>query len=124
MPKSAKIPDDPTEGATVHAAINGINEESLKGFVRAVEEQQGAIDAIMAKAKQDCQPYRDEIKAIKKAAAEADIPKKPFSAKIRERTLRRKADTVDAALSDEHKTIFAEISLKLDDMPQFAGLDS
>lgn len=124
MPKSAVISEDVTIGATVHAAVNGINEEKLKGYVRSIEEEQASIEAIKAKAAADCQPHIDQIKEIKKAAAENDIPKKPLSAKLRERSLLRKAENVADDLSEDQKEIFLEVSLKLGDLPLFAGLDS
>jgi len=119
MPKQATMPDD-TTGATVHpAAVNGMSEGALKGFVAEYEDEQGKIDAIMRDAATACQPHLDQQKAIKKAAAEAGIPKKPFSAKIRERSLLRRAEQVTDSLSEEQKSIFAEISAKLGDMNLF-----
>jgi SpoVK/Ycf46/Vps4 family AAA+-type ATPase len=122
MPKSAKIPDDPTEGAVVHVAVNGINELLLKGYVTSIEAQDAEIKAIMDAAAKACQPFIDEIKAIKKAAAVNMIPKKPLNAKLAERKLLRKAEGVTDALNDDQKEIFAEISAKLGDLPMFAGV--
>ncbi len=123
MPKSAKIPENPTEGATIHSIGNGMNETLLKGYVNSVEEEEAKINAIMAAAAKQCQPHIDEIKAIKKAAAENGIPKKPLNAKLAERKFLRKAEQVTDALNDDQKDIFAEISLKLGDLPLFQGLD-
>lgn len=122
MPKSAKISDNPTEGATIHYIHNGMNEALLKGYVNSIEEEAAKIAAIMEAAAKQCQPHLDEIKAIKKAAAENGIPKKPLSAKLAERKLLRKAEHVADGLSDDQKDIFAEISLKLGDLPLFAAL--
>lgn len=119
MPRTAEIPDDPTNGAVVHSTVNGMNEAALKGFVAEYEDEQEKIDAIMADAAIACQVHKDQQKEIKKAAAEAGIPKKPFSAKIRERSLRRRAERVTDALSEDQKAIFAEISAKLGDMNLF-----
>lgn len=119
MPRTAEIPDDPTDGAVVHSTVNGMNEAALKGFVAEYEDEQKKIDQIMRDAREACQPFVDQQKEIKKAAAEAGIPKKPFSAKIRERSLRRRADQVTDSLSEEQKAIFAEISAKLGDMNLF-----
>lgn len=125
MPKSATIPDDPTEGARIHVAANGINEAVLKAFVSEYEAEQDEIDKIMADAAIACQPHKDRMKEIKTEAAEAKIPKKPFAAKIRERSLRRRAEGVTNSLSEDQKTIFAEISAKLGDMNLFQhALDS
>jgi hypothetical protein len=43
MPKSAKIPENPTEGATVHSTVNGINETLLKGYVNSIEEEEAGM---------------------------------------------------------------------------------
>lgn len=119
MPRTAKLNGDDADGAVVHSAVNGMNEGALKGFVSEYENEQDEIDKIMADAKAACQPRIDQQKAIKKAAAEAGIPKKPFSAKIRERSLKRRAEHVTDSLSEEQKEVFAEISAKLGDWNLF-----
>lgn len=124
MPRTAEIPDDPTDGAKVHASVNGIDEAALKGFVGEIEDESIKIEKIMSDAQAACQPHVDAIKAIKKAAAEAGIPKKPLSAKIRERSLLRRAEGVTDSLNDDQKSVFAEISAKLGDLPLFQNLDS
>lgn len=125
MPRTAEIPDNPTDGATIHSSVNGINEATLKAFISEYEDEQDQINKIMADAEAACQPHKDRQKEIKTEAAEASIPKKPFAAKIRERALRRRAEQVADALSETQKAIFAEISAKLGDMNLFqAALDS
>lgn len=119
MPKQASMPDDTTGEKVIHSTLNGMNEAALKGFVAEYEDEAGKIEEIMANAAAACQPHIDQQKAIKKAAAEAGIPKKPFSAKIRERSLLRRAEQVTDSLSEEQKSIFAEISAKLGDMNLF-----
>jgi len=120
MPRQAKINDDATDGATVHpAAMNGMSEGALKGFISEYEDEQGKIDDIMRDAKAACQPHVDQQKAIKKAAAESGIPKKPFGAKIRERSLKRRAEHVTDDLSEEQLAIFAEITAKIGDWNLF-----
>lgn len=125
MPKSANEDSQATaEGGVVFSALNGINESLLKGYVESIEGEQTEIDAIMKAATEACQPHVDEIKAIKKAAAENGIAKKPLSAKLRERSLSRKAEGCRETLSEEQQSIFDEISSKLGDLPLFRGLDS
>lgn len=119
MPRTAEIPDDPTDGKTVHTSVNGMNEAALKAFISEYENEQDQINKIMADADAAAQPHRDRQKEIKTEAAEANIPKKPFAAKIRERAMRRKAERVTDALSETQKAIFAEISAKLGDMNLF-----
>jgi type IV secretory pathway VirJ component len=124
MPKSAKFDENDTTGtATIHSVVNGINEALLKGYVESIEGENAKIEAIMEKARADCQPFVDEIKAIKKAAAENDIPKAPLSAKLRERALKRKADGCRTKLNEDQQSIFDEISAKLGDLPLFQHLD-
>ena len=122
MPKSAVIPSDPTEGAVVHSAINGINEVLLKGYVSAIESEDAKMEEIMRKAREACEPHITEIKEIKKKAATNGIPKGPLSAKMRERKFLRKADSVSDILTEEQKDIFEEISAKLGDFPLFESL--
>ena len=78
----------------------------------------------MQNAREACQPHVDQVKAIMKEAQNNGIPKKPLGAKLRERSLRRKADGVTESLSDAQRDIFLEISLKLGDLPLFRGLDA
>jgi Mg2+ and Co2+ transporter CorA len=99
---------------------NGINTEQLKGFVAEIEDEQAKIDEIMRNAQQACEPHVTRIKEIKREAAEAGIAKKPLAAKIRERTLRRKADACREVLSDEQRDLFDEISQKLGDLFSYA----
>ena len=117
MPK--QLQDDESDGEKILPTINGMNEQALKGYIAEYEDEQGQIDEIMSNAAAACQPHIDQQKAIKKAAAEAGIPKKPFSAKIRERSLMRRAEGCREILSEEQRAIFDEMSAKLGDMNLF-----
>ena len=110
------------DAGTVHEAerSNGINEGQLKGFVAEIEDELSSIDEIMRNAQTACQPHVDRIKEIKKEAAEAGIAKKPLSAKLRERGLRRKADACRDSLSEAQQEVFDEISSKLGDLFSYA----
>ena len=124
MPKRSTISED---NGTVHASTertNGINEGQLKGFVSEIEAELDKINVIMKAAQENCQPHVDQIKAIKKGAAEAGIPKKPLAAKIRERGLKKKAETCRETLSEEQQEIFDQISAKLGDLPLFQKLEN
>lgn len=83
----------------------GSKADKLDSAVKAWEDQQAEIDAIMDEAKERCQPYKDEQKAIAKATAEGSetepaIPKQVFKAAIiirrheakKHRTLRKLND--------------------------------
>ena len=119
MTRRSKMNDD---AGTVHEAerSNGINEGQLKQFVAEIDDEQAAIDEIMRNAQTACQPHLDRIKEIKKEAAEAGIAKKPLTAKLRERGLRRKADACRETLSEAQREIFDEISQKLGDLFSYA----
>lgn len=100
---------------------NGINETQLRGFVFEAENEQERINEIMRAAAEATQPHLDQIKEIKKAAAEAGIPKKVFSAKLRERGLKRRADAVRGTLSVEQQDTFDEITVKLGELKESLG---
>lgn len=119
MPRQAKQID--SEERVHEARHNGISEPQLKGFVSEYENEQAEIDAIMERARTDCQPHVDQMKAIAKEAAEAGIEKKAFKAKIRERALRRKADGCRSVLSERQQDVFDEISVKLGDLAESIG---
>lgn len=119
MPRKAKLDDQPT----VHESerSNGINEAQLKGFISEYEDEQAVIDKIMEDARVASQPHVDQMKAVAKEAAEAGIEKKAFKAKLRERSLRRKADHCRSVLSERQQEVFDEISLKLQDLANDIG---
>lgn len=100
---------------------NGINETQLRGFVSEAENEQERIAEFMRAAAEASQPHLDQIKEIKKAAAEAGIPKKVFSAKLRERGLKRRADAVRGTLSVEQQDTFDEITVKLGELKESLG---
>jgi hypothetical protein len=121
MPKEA--PED--QAGEVHQDISrgaGANDEKLLiELVTAAEARSMEIEEIMRDAAQAAQPHVDEIKAIKKRAAEAGIPKKVFSAKLRERGLLRKADKCRETLSEEQRDEFDELTAKLEQLDLFAA---
>lgn len=102
-------------GAGVKPGANtlGAQRDKLKSHAEAWEEQQREIDAIMDEAKERCQPYKDEQKAIAKAAAEGSadepaIPKQIFKASL---TIRRfeakKGRTVRKLNEDQRDELMA-----------------
>ena len=124
MPRRASLDDDVREPLVDESAGNGgINEHLLKGYVAEWEDEAAQIGAIMTEARVKCQPHIDRQKEISSDAAEAGIEKKAFKAKLRERSLKRRADAVTNDLSERQKEIFAEISLKLGDLPLFSQLE-
>lgn len=124
MPKRAEMKDE----GQVHQDLTkvGSNEMSateLQGFVNEYEELSAEIDKLYEDARVAAQPLVDQQKDIIKRASEMGAEKKALRAKLRERALRRKADTVTDSLSERQREVFAEISAKLNDLPLFRGLD-
>lgn len=89
MPRKAK--SDDTEGKVIQLT-NALKPDQVKPFVDRVEQSQADIDAIMEKARKNCQPFRDGIKEIIKEAAEAGLEKKIFRAVISKRRKLRNAE--------------------------------
>jgi hypothetical protein len=121
MPRKAKLK---AGEETVHAAKiggNGFDSELLKSMVAECEEHEEAMEKIMRDAREACQPHVDEVKAIKKRAAEENgVPKKVFSAALRERKILRKAETVRSTLSDDQAETYDQVKHALGmlaDMP-------
>jgi conjugal transfer/entry exclusion protein len=109
MPITAEL-----DGAeTIRKTVNGIDEVLLKGYVEEIDAEKIKIDEIMAEATTKAQAHRDNIKAIKKKAAENGIAKEPFEAKLRERRLTERAESCRESLSENQRDIFDEISIKL-----------
>ncbi len=67
----------------------------------------------MSNARAACQPDRDDIKVIKRQAAEAGIPKKELSAVIRKRRLLKKAEHVHESLNETKQETFDQIQFAL-----------
>ncbi|MEP6826976.1 MAG: hypothetical protein ABJA10_02755 [Aestuariivirga sp.] len=128
MPVRAKINEDAADGRTVHAAINGIDEALLNECVASIEDEQSKIDEIMLKAREACQPHKDQIKAIKKDAAQNGITKEPFNAALSCRNDDRRKNKRRANLSEHGQAIFDEVMSKVTqiefgDLPMFKSLD-
>ncbi len=125
MPRTAEIPDDPTEGAKVHVAnSNSINEEALNGYVSEYEEEDSKIAEIMLNARKSCQPHVDQKKAILKEAAEHGIDKAPFKAKLAQRKDLRKAENRRSVLNEKQQADFDAITAALGELPLFQKLDA
>ena len=120
MPRKTK--DAKPVGGTIHESPreNGISETALKGFVSEYESELEEINKIMSDAAIACQPHKDQMKEITKAAAEAGCPKKVFKAKMRERGYLRRAEGARDILSDEQREIYDEISKKLGPLGEWA----
>jgi hypothetical protein len=117
MARTAKLDESDVGEGTVHPDLsNEFTDTVVKGFVADYENEQSEIDVILENARVACQPHVDRMKEIAKEAAECGIEKKAFKAKLRERTLRRKADKCRATLSERQQEVFDDISTKLGDL--------
>lgn len=92
---------------------NGFDPVMTQEFVDRIEENQAAIDEIMAAARDKCSPIREEITAIKKEAHDKGLPRLEFNAEISKRRLLRKAEAIREKLSDEQKDNFDQIEQAL-----------
>lgn len=100
MPRKAT--EDKGEGKIIPIS-NGFDPDITKSFVERVENLQGEIDAIMEKAREACQPMRDDIKEVIKEAAAAGYAKKPFRALISKRRKLSQAEAIGSELNDDQK---------------------
>jgi len=94
---------------------DGYDSEAVKSFVERIETVQGEIDEIRQAAKDECQPHREDIEAIKKEAHDAGISRAALNAKLQERRLRRKADSVRGNLTEQVQDNFDQLSKALGD---------
>ena len=95
---------------TAVAKSNGYDPNKVKAYTQRVENIQGEIDEIMAKAKEECAPLRDDMKGVKKQACdEIGVTPKVFNTMISERRLRakadRKRDELDTDQQDSYDTL-------------------
>jgi hypothetical protein len=99
------------------AGRNGFDPADVERRVSAYESVQDIIDAAMLRARESCQPHRDDLKQIKKDAAdEGHIPKKVFAAKLRERRLKRQADAIRQKLDMTDQETFDQLSSALGEL--------
>lgn len=123
MPRRATLKDDEREPLVDETASNGgINATLLNAHTAEYEEAAAEIERIMTEARAKCQPFVDRQKEIAKEASEAGIEKKAFKAKLRERSLLRRAEKVTSDLSERQTEIFLEITQKMQ-LPLFSDLE-
>lgn len=124
MPRRAEMKDEGQVLADqTKIGSNELSATQLQGIVNEYEELTQQIDKLYEDARVAAQPLVDQQKDIIKRASEMGAEKKALRAKLRERSLRRKADAVTNSLSERQREVFAEISAKLNDLPLFRALD-
>jgi hypothetical protein len=85
----------------------------VKKYHKAILKKYEQIDEIMEAAKEACAPHREEIAEFKKAAANAGIPKKEFSAAISYDRLEQRKQRIRTKLDDDQKDVFDNIQAAL-----------
>lgn len=102
-----------TAATGTHTAGGGANETletKAERYILDIEGQQDEVDAIDAQAKIDKRPYRDEIAAIYKAAAEDNIPKKVLRALVTRRRKLAQAAAIATKLNEEQADNYKELA--------------
>ena len=107
-----------TSNAEPGPGHNGVDGDKLSAFVERAENLQGDIDATMDEAKKECQPYRDDIKELKKEVAKAGFPKREFGAVLKARRLARQAEGVRTKLDDNQKDLYDLMRHALGDLAE------
>ena len=82
---------------------NGYDPEELFGFVCRVQTVQLEIDRIMAAAREEASPLRDDIAAIKREAADAGVQKTEFAAVLKKRRLEARIDEIPSKFDLEQR---------------------
>lgn len=84
------------------AGNNGYDVQKVNLYVDQIETIQGKADDIMAVAKKDCLPHKQDIKEAKTAACEAiGCQASVLNAALKKRRLLRKAEAVRAGLEED-----------------------
>jgi nucleotide-binding universal stress UspA family protein len=113
--KNAKEKD--TEGNGVSALRgNGFDKAMVQSFMERIGAVQTNIDEIMAAAKEECAPLREDIAAIKREAHDAGIPRMEFNAVITERRAIARVEAIREKMSEEQADNFDKLKLALGDL--------
>lgn len=83
-------------------------------FVDRVLNVQADIDAIMDKAKEECEPLREDIKVIKGEALDAGFQKKVFNTYISRRKDLLKIEKRRMNLDEEHRDNLDQMTFALE----------
>ena len=112
------MPEANVSAEEAGAAIghNAPDMSKAKEFIERIESVQGEINDIMAEAKARCEPKREDIKAIKKEAADTGIQRRPFNAVLAVRKAEAKAESIRANLDEDHQTFFDNLRHALGDL--------
>lgn len=83
-------------------------------LLNRIAKWQAKIDGMMAKAKTDCAPMRDEIKKIKKEAAELGFERARFNELVKRERLKLALANVGMHFDDEARHAFDQECEQLD----------
>ena len=89
------------ETRTTKPGRNGFDPDLVSSLCEQIETVQASIDKIMANAKEECAPLREDIQALKQEAVDQDIPRQAFNAVLSERRLQRKAEAIRGKLTEK-----------------------
>lgn len=106
MPETATIDNQTDAKKAAKPGHDGYDPNMVSNFVQRIESVQAEIDEIAQKAKDEQAPHRDDIKEIKREAADAGLPRKELNAIIQQRKLERKAAGVPENLTEEQREQF------------------
>lgn len=113
MAKRPKATDGGEATGTEAIRGNGFDKEKTTSFVERIEELQDEIDGLMADAKDECAPKREDIASIKKEAHDAGLPRKELNAVIAKRRVLRRIEARRAKLSEGQQDNFDQIEVAL-----------
>jgi uncharacterized protein (UPF0335 family) len=100
---------------------NGYDPEALALFVKRIERLQADIDIVMAEAKEECAPIREDIDQVRREAHDAGIGKKELATVIRKRRLEYKAAHVGDKLDLAERANYREMIETLERLAEQMG---
>lgn len=95
----------------------GSNTGDLKSFVERIENVQADIDAIAEAKKEEQAPLRDDMKELKREAADAGIARKELNSILAQRKDLKKAQARRSKLDEDQQATFDSYIGDLKDTP-------
>jgi uncharacterized protein (UPF0335 family) len=103
------------------AGGNGFDPDQLAGFVAKIENLQASIDAINFEAREETQPLREDIAAVKREATDHGIGRTELAAVLRKRRLEHQAAHVSDSLDLAERANFEEMISSLERLAEQIG---
>lgn len=111
MARRAKPNGDDTGVSAIRG--NGYDSEQVQSFVDRVENLEGEVEVIMENARDECEPIKADVKAVKDEAKSAGIPKKELNAILSKRKKLRAVEKIRAKLSPTEQDNFDQLEKSL-----------